>query len=177
MPSISDDDEFLQLLEDDFAFEPQQYVVPARIDRHPREPAREMIIEQIDLTSSPIAAPARIARSETIIGAEMGPATTQVPDEESDEDRALATVLELFPDISHDHVRELIKNYFGQAADGGTIKERVVDDVIASEGKYPKQKDALREKQAKNEALQAEQRLWDSKGHIKPLSPGQREFM
>ena len=61
-----------------------------------------------------------------------------------DFDACLREVLEIFPDISHDHVQELYDVQLPHPVDGQTVAQNLITQIL-DKGKYPKEKDRLKE--------------------------------
>ena len=61
-----------------------------------------------------------------------------------DYDACLQEVLEIFPDISRDHVQQLYDAQLLQPRDGQAIAQHLTTQILDA-GKYPKEKDRLKE--------------------------------
>lgn len=101
-------------------------------------------VESIDLSNDDFFSPASSYTSNTSIT----PSDIHKP-EMSDEDACLTRILELFPDISHQHVRELYNHHKNYDHTQGRAESRTIENIIEDilqNPSYPKQRDAKRKR-------------------------------
>ncbi|KAL2011185.1 hypothetical protein VTN00DRAFT_3903 [Thermoascus crustaceus] len=100
-------------------------------------------VESIDLSNDDFS-PASSYTSNTSI------TPSDIPKPEmSSEDACLARILELFPDISHQHVRELYNHHKNDDLTPGRAESRTIENIIEDilqNPPYPKQRDAKRKR-------------------------------
>lgn len=88
-----------------------------------------------------------------VSGVHISPLPSQTPAPYSNAPRMTATpyetclaeVLEVFPDVSREHVQSLYDNLNHQAAPFAQTAAQVLIERILDEGKYPKEKDRIKE--------------------------------
>ena len=59
-------------------------------------------------------------------------------------DTCLRDILEVFPDISHEHVRDLYNNRDHNPDHGQTVEQCLIEQILDG-GRYPKERERLRE--------------------------------
>lgn len=124
---------------------------PSPFQTHDRAPHRQQIWrmspEVIDLADDGPVTAVRSGRS-PVQENPLAPALT--------EDKCLMQVLQILPDISHDHVLQLFKSAPPTPADGHDWIQAFIGNIL-EDSNYPKQKDSLRGTKRKREALEEEE--------------------